>query len=79
MGWSYKRLWIRLAEREMKKTDLLKTAGINSTTLAKMGKNEAVTMGALERICEALQCNIEDIVEFVPSSDARRASCDSQG
>lgn len=67
MGWSYKRLWVRLAENSMKKTDLLKLAGINSTTLAKMGKNEAVTMGALEKICGALHCNIEDIVEFVPS------------
>lgn len=58
----------------MKKTDLLKTAGINSTTLARMGKNEPVTMGALEKICDALHCNIEDIVEFVPSSDTCNTS-----
>jgi len=74
MGWSYKRLWVCLAERGMKKTDLLRTAGINSTTLAKMGKNEAVTMGALEKICGALECNIEDIVEFVPTQSAPEKS-----
>ena len=50
----------------MKRTDLKPVAGINSSTLAKMGKNEPVTMGALEKICTALDCRIEDIVEFVP-------------
>ena len=65
MGWSYNRLWIQLIQKNMKRTDL-KSAGINSSTLAKMGKNEPVTMGALEKICIALDCRIEDIVEFVP-------------
>ena len=65
MGWSYNRLWIMLINKGMKKTDLLKVAGINSTSLAKMGKNQPVTMDCLEKICASLQCNIEDIVEYV--------------
>jgi len=68
MAWSYKRLWIQLIQRNMKKTDLKTVAGINSSTLAKMGKNEPVTMDALEKICIALECRLEDIVEFVPDA-----------
>ena len=66
MSWSYNRLWIQLIQKNMKKTDLKQLAGINSSTLAKMGKNEPITMGALEKLCAALNCGIEDIVEFVP-------------
>ena len=62
MGWSYKRLWVCLAERGMKKTDLLRTAGINSTTLAKMGKNELVAMKSLANICIEPNCTLDDIV-----------------
>ena len=69
MGWSYNRLWIQLIQKGMKRTDLKTVAGINSSTLAKMGKNEAVTMGALEKICTALDCSLEDIVEFVPNQE----------
>lgn len=68
MGWSYNRLWIQLIQKNMKKTELKRLAGINSSTLAKMGKNEPITMGALEKICTALNCGIEDIVEFVPDN-----------
>lgn len=68
MGWSYNRLWIMLINRNMKRTDLLKVAGINSNALAHMGKNEPIAMTALGKICEALHCNLEDIVEYV--SDA---------
>lgn len=66
MGWSYKRLWIQLIQKNMKRTDLKPLAGINSTTLAKMGRNEPVTMGALEKICIALDCSLDDVVEFIP-------------
>ena len=68
MGWSYNRLWIMLINRNMKRTDLLKVAGINSNALAHMWKNEPIAMTALGKICEALHCNLEDIVEYVPAS-----------
>ena len=69
MGWSYKRLWKKLVDESMKKTDLLKTAGISSAALAKMGKNEPVTMTTLGKICETLDCNLEDIVEYISEAD----------
>jgi DNA (cytosine-5)-methyltransferase 1 len=56
----------------MKKTDLLESAGIYSQTLAKMGKNEAISMDTLEKICAALNCRIEDIVEFVPDHQEQK-------
>lgn len=66
MPWSYAPLWKLLIDRNMKRTDLLQVAGIYSQTLAKMGKNEAISMDTLEKICAALNCRIGDIVEFVP-------------
>ena len=66
MAWNYAPLWKSLIDRNMKRTDLLTTAKIYSQTLAKMGKNETVSMDALGRICQALNCKIQDIVEFVP-------------
>ena len=69
MGWSYKKLWVLLIERGMKRTDLLHVAGINSNALAHMGKNEPVAMDALGKICKAMNCRIEDIVEYVSDED----------
>jgi len=66
MPWSYNRLWKLLIDRNLKKTDLLSVAKINRKTLANMGKNETVSMDALGKICAALNCRIEDIIEFVP-------------
>lgn len=66
MGWSYNRLWIMLIERKMKRTDLLKVAGISSSALAHMGKDEPVTMDNLAKLCSALDCKVEDIVEYIP-------------
>lgn len=62
MGISYKKLWVKMAEKEMKRTDLKEYAGISSNTLAKMGKNEYVSMEVLERICRKFKCDIGDIV-----------------
>ena len=53
MAWNYAPLWKILIDRNMKRTDLLSKAKIYSQTLAKMGKNEAVSMDALGRICQA--------------------------
>lgn len=64
MGISYKKLWVKIAEKEMKRTDLKEYAGISSNTLAKMGKNEYVSLEVLERICRKFQCDIGDIIEI---------------
>ena len=49
----------------VKRTDLISMAGISSNIVAKMGRNEYVSMESLEKVCRALKCDISDIVEFV--------------
>lgn len=62
---SYKKLWKLLIDRDMKKLDLRNAAGISTTTLAKLGKNEPVNLEIILRICTVLEVNISDVVEFV--------------
>lgn len=66
MAVSYKKLWILLIEKNMKKTDLRIQSGISTGALAKLGKNENVNTEVLAKICKALDCKIEDIMEMVP-------------
>lgn len=65
MSISYKPLWRLLLEKDMKKLELRDLVGMSNNTLARLGKNEGVSMDVLERICVALDCRIEDVVEFV--------------
>lgn len=65
---SYKKLWKLLVDKEMSKGDLHKKSGLSSSTMTKPRKGEDVSMEALRKICIALNCNIEDIVEFVPDN-----------
>lgn len=53
----------------MMKTDLRDKAGITTNALAKLGKNEHVNTQVLEKICNVLHCNIQDIMEFVPDEE----------
>lgn len=68
----YKKLWKLLIDRNLKKTDLKTLAGISSTSLAKLGKDENVSMTILQKLCETLHCNISDIVDFVPEDGESR-------
>ena len=61
----YKKLWKLLIDRDMKKKDLCALAGISPSSLTKMGKNGHVTTEVLAKICKALDCSVEDIMEFV--------------
>ena len=63
---SYKKLWKLLIDKDMMKKDLQVKANISWATVTKMSKNETVSMEVLMKICQALDCRIEDIVEFVP-------------
>lgn len=65
MAVSYKKLWILLIEKDMKKTDLRIQSGISTGALAKLGKNEHVNTEVLVKICKVLDCKIEDIMEIV--------------
>ncbi|GAA0778472.1 helix-turn-helix transcriptional regulator [Clostridium subterminale] len=64
MNVSYNNLWKLLIDKGMKKKDLRKVTGISTASMAKLGKNEHVTMEILVRICEALNCDISDIMEI---------------
>ena len=64
MDISYNKLWKLLIDKNMNKTDLRDQVHMSSSTLAKLSKNEEVTMDVLKRICETLDCQLEDIVEF---------------
>ena len=69
MAVSYKKLWKILIDKDMKKTDLIKEAGITSNILARMGNNQYIALDSLEKICVALKCDIGDVVEFVKEKD----------
>lgn len=62
---SYDKLWKLLIDKKMNKTQMRLATGISSSTLAKLSKEEPVTLEVLEKICNELHCNIGDIVEFI--------------
>ena len=66
MAISYNKLWKQLIDKNMTKTDLRLKADIGTATLAKLGKNEQVSMDVLLRICNVLNCNISDIMDVLP-------------
>ena len=66
MAVSYKKLWKLLIDKDIKKKDLSAKAGVSPATITKMGKNGHVTTEVLVRICAALECQVEDIMEIVP-------------
>ena len=66
MDISYKKLWKLLIDKEMKKKDLQTSAGISWASVTKLSKGEPVSMGVLIKVCKALDCNIGDVVDFIP-------------
>lgn len=64
MGYSYKPLWHQLVERNMKKLEFRDCVGMSNSTLAKLGRNEPVSLEIIEKICIKLGCKIEDVVEI---------------
>ena len=69
MSVSYKKLWKLLIDKEMNKTDLRLAAGVPTATLARLSKDELVTMDVLVRICKTLECNVGDIMDVVLDDD----------
>lgn len=66
---SYKKLWKLLIDKDMKKKDLLATAGISWASVTKLSKGEIVSMEVLMKICKALDCNIGDIMDLIPEEE----------
>ena len=66
MSVSYKKLFKLLIDKDLKKKDLRESAGIGNSTMTKLANNENVTMEVMAKICSALDCKIDDVVEILP-------------
>ena len=71
MAVSYKKLWHLLLDKDMKKKDLQETANLTGYVMHKLSKDENVTTETLGKICQALDCSSDDIMEFFPD-DSRQ-------
>ena len=65
MAVSYKKLWHMLLDKNMKKKDLQESADLTSYAMFKLSRDEDVTTETLGKICKALQCSTDDIMEFI--------------
>ncbi len=74
MSVSYKKLWKILIDREMTKTQLIQQAKITTNAMAKMGKGEDVRVETLAKICAALGCTMDDIIEVIPDDKENNLS-----
>ncbi|MFI3327160.1 MAG: helix-turn-helix transcriptional regulator [Clostridia bacterium] len=66
---SYNKLWKLLIDKNMKKQDLQQATGLSRATITKLGKNEDVSTATLRKICDVLDCNIEDIIEITKTGE----------
>ena len=71
---SYNRLWKLLVDKKMSKADLRKIAGIAPNTMTKLRRDQEVTLAVLGRICDVLNVNIGDIMEFLPEISSNDTS-----
>ena len=69
MAVCYNKLWHILIDRNMTKTDLIKEAKISTNAMAHLGKNEDVRVEVLIKICGALNCTMDDIMEIIPDEN----------
>ncbi len=67
---SYNKLWKMLIDKGMKKSDLKEQAGISSASIAKLGKGENITTDVLIKICESMNCHLEDIMETIEDDES---------
>lgn len=65
MAVSYNKLWKLLIDKKMNRTELMQAAEMGTSTMAKLGKDQYVSMEVLVRICKVLECNIGDVVDVV--------------
>ena len=69
MAISYNRLWKRLIDHDLSKTDMMHHANISTYVLACPGKDAPVPMESMEKICRMLDCNLGDVMEFIPDNE----------
>ena len=65
MAVDYSKLWKLLIDKKINKTQLREVAQISTNAVARLGKNETVSLATLEKICKSLNCRVEDIIDFV--------------
>ena len=70
---SYNNLWKLLIDKGMNKTELKEASGISFNVMARMGKNETVSLESLEKICMVLNCNIGDIMDITTNKEKDRS------
>ena len=68
MAISYNKLWKLLVDKKMSSADLRRAAGIAPNTLTKLRRDEEVSLTVLSKICSSLDCNIGDIMDFIPDT-----------
>ena len=68
MAVSYNRLFKLMIDRKMRKKDLCELAGVSTSTMSKMRRDEIVSLEVIDRICQKLNCNVEDVLEILPDS-----------
>lgn len=68
MAVTYKKLWKLLIDHSMNKSELRERTGISTSTMAKLGRNEYVSMEVASKICETLGCDFGDIMEYMPDT-----------
>lgn len=69
MSMNYNKLWKLLIDKNLMKKDLREMAGLSTNVIAKMGKGGDVSTEVLRKICKALDCALDDIVDIVPGED----------
>ena len=68
MSWSYERLKHLLIDKKMSRTQLMQITGASKNVFTKISKNEPLNMATIGKICDALQCRVEDILEWIPET-----------
>jgi DNA-binding Xre family transcriptional regulator len=66
MDVSYNKLFKLLIDKELKKTEFAKEIGVSANTLAKLSRNELVSMEIIVRICRYFECTVDDILDILP-------------
>lgn len=78
MALSYKKLFKLLIDRNLMKKDLCKMADISTTSVSKLAKDQNVNSEIIDKICKALECNVEDIMEYVPDKSITKGDSNEQ-
>lgn len=74
MAISYNKLWKLLIDKNMTKTDLKNITGMNSVTLANMGKDRYVSLRMIDKICDELDCDVNDVIEHIADENFEKGS-----